>query len=59
MADVQDVTACKRRALLCAQRAAACNSPAGRQKFSDLALTWLMLAAKIEEQWQRRAGEHS
>ena len=38
----------RRRALSCA--AAASTSLAASQKFADLALVWLMLAIKLEEQ---------
>jgi len=42
---------CKQRALLCAERARNCQSPEARQKFADLAQTWLLLAVQLEEQW--------
>jgi len=35
---------------MCATRATICDSPAASQKFADLAIVWLMLAALLEEQ---------
>jgi len=45
-----DPQECRQRALICANRAAACPSPAAGQKFADLAIIWLMLAVQFEEQ---------
>ena len=38
----------RKRALICAERAASRTSPAKRQKFEDLAKIWLMLAVQLE-----------
>jgi len=43
-------TECKRRALICAEHARTSLSPQTRQKFADLAKTWLMLAAQVEDE---------
>jgi hypothetical protein len=40
----------KQRALLCAKRARTSQSPEVRQKFADLAQTWLLFAVQLEEQ---------
>jgi hypothetical protein len=40
----------KQRALLCAERARTSQSPEVRQKFADLAQTWLLFAVQLEEQ---------
>ena len=44
-----DFRQCRQRALLCANRAADCAAPAAKQKFSDLAIVWIMLAAQFED----------
>jgi hypothetical protein len=41
---------CRQRALMCANRATTCTSPAASQKFADQAIVWLMLAVQFEEQ---------
>jgi len=40
----------KQRALHCAERARIPQSPEVRQKFADLAQTWLVFAVQLEEQ---------
>ena len=44
-----DFRQCRQRALICANRAADGTTPAAKQKFSDLAIVWMMLAAQFEE----------
>ena len=39
----------RQRALRCANRAADCTAPAAKQKFADLAIVWMMLAAQSED----------
>ena len=39
----------RQRALLCANHAADCTAPAAKQKFADLAIVWMMLAAQFED----------
>jgi hypothetical protein len=47
----------RQRALICANRAAECGAPAANQKFADLAIVWLMLAAELEDQVCRRPAK--
>ena len=50
----------RQRALLCANRAADYTAPAAKQKFADLAIVWMMLAAQFEDldcRIPRRSGE--
>ena len=46
-----DPQACRERAAYCADRAATCTSPHAREKFANLARTWLHLAVQLEEPW--------
>ena len=46
---LSDPKECKQRALLCAE-ARTSQSPEVRQKFADLAQTWRVFAAQLEEQ---------
>jgi hypothetical protein len=39
----------RQRALVCASRAADSTTPAPKQKFADLAIVWMMLAAQSED----------
>ena len=45
-----DPKACRDRALYCARRAATAASPVAREKFANLAKTWLHLATMLDEQ---------
>ena len=53
----------RRYALRCVNQASNCTSPAASQKFADLALAWLMLAAQIEASaaapTRRKAHRHT
>lgn len=49
----------RRRALTYVNRAAECGLPAVNQKFADLAIVWLMLAAELEERVCRRPAKAS
>jgi hypothetical protein len=45
------------RAVKCANRAAMSSSHAGKQKFADLAIVWLMLATELENQALLPSGD--
>jgi hypothetical protein len=53
----------RQRAFVCASRAADSTTPAAKQKFADLAIVWMMLAAQFEEpdcripRWSEREKE--
>ena len=49
----------RQRALICANRSAECGAPSANQKFADLAIVWLMLAAELEHQVCRRPAKAS
>jgi hypothetical protein len=48
---LSDPTECRQRALHCAKLATECRSAVARERFFDLAKTWMRLAVQLEEQW--------
>jgi hypothetical protein len=50
---LRDPAECRQRALRCAELAVSSSSAAARERYHDLAKTWIALAVQLESQWAR------